>query len=85
MVGRWKYDIYSLHNAQIFRIPFDLEAYNVSTKSVVIRVNSNWGSSYATCLLRTRLHGIDKTESKAEESEIKKKADGYEDEDEDNF
>ena len=85
MVGRWKYDIYSLYNVQNFLIPFNLEAYNFSTKSVVVRVNSNWGSSYATCLLRARLNGIDKTESKAEESEIKKKADGYEDEDRDEF
>lgn len=85
MVGRWKYDIYSMHNVQMFRIPFDLEAYNISTKSVVVRVKSNWGSSYATCLLRARLHGIDKTESKAEGSEINKKADGNEDEDEDDF
>lgn len=79
MVGRWKYDIYSLHNVQKFLIPFELEAYNFSTKSVLVRVNSNWGSSYATCLLRARLNGIDKTESTAEESEIKEKADGYED------
>lgn len=85
MVGRWKYDVYSIHNVQKFLIPFDLEAYNVSTKSVVVRVNSNWGSSYATCLLRARLHGIDKTESMAEQSEIKKKADGNEDEDEYEF
>lgn len=63
MVGRWKYNIYSLHNVQRFRIPFDLEAYSFSTRSVVVRVNSNWGSSYATCLLRARLSGIDKTES----------------------
>lgn len=60
MVGRWKYDIYSLHNVQKFLIPYELEAYNFSTKSVVIRVNSNWGSPYATCLLRARLNGIDK-------------------------
>lgn len=80
MVGRWKYNIYSLHNVQKFLIPFNLEAYNFSTKSVVVRVNSNWGSSYATCLLRARLNGIDKTESKAEENELKMKADGYEDE-----
>lgn len=59
MVGRWKYNIYSLHNVQKFLIPFYLEAYNFSTKSVVVRVNSNWGSSYATCLLRARLNGID--------------------------
>lgn len=85
MVGRWKYDVYSIHNVQKFLIPFDLEAYNVSTKSVVVRVNSNWGSSYATCLLRARLHGIDKTESKVAESETIKKADRDEDEDEADF
>lgn len=73
MVGRWKYDIYPLHNVQKFLIPYDLEAYNFSTKSVVIRVNSNWGSPYATCLLRARLNGIDQTESSSRaeaESEI---------------
>lgn len=73
MVGRWQYDIYSLHNVQKFLIPYDLEAYNFSTKSIVIRVNSNWGSSYATCLLRARLNGIDQTESSSgaeAESEI---------------
>lgn len=83
MVGRWKYDIYSEHNVQKFLIPFDLKAYNVATKSVVVRVNSNWGSPYATCLLRARLHGIDKSESKEEEeeeSEIKKEVGGDEDE-----
>lgn len=69
MVGRWKYDVYSEHHVQKFLIPFDLdqeEAYynKISTKSVIIRVNSNWGSPYATCLLRARLHGIDRSERK---------------------
>ena len=70
MVGRWKYDVYSEHNVQKFLIPFDLSAYNVATKSVVIRVSSNWGSPYAICLLGARLHGIDRDESKEEEEVV---------------
>lgn len=81
MVGRWKYDIHSKYNVQKFLIPFDLEAYNISTGSVVVRVNSNWGSPYATCLLRVSLHGVDGGESK-EETEIKKEVGKDEDEDE---
>lgn len=87
MVGRWKYDIYSKHNVQKFLIPFDLGAYKVAAKSVIVRVNSNWGSSYATCLLRARLHGIDRSGNKEEEeeSEIIKEVDRDEDEGESIF
>lgn len=72
MVGRWKYDVYSDHHVQKFLIPFDPdrdEAYyynKISTSAVVIRVISNWGSPYATCLLRARLHGIDRSKKRKE-------------------
>lgn len=81
MVGRWKYDVYSEHNVQKFLIPFDLSAYNVATKSVVIRVSSNWGSPYAICLLGARLHGIDRGEIKEEEEVVVEESEIKEEED----
>lgn len=56
-VGQWNYDIHDGATAQTMYVPLDLLQMNVTTQSVAIRVNSNWGSTDSTCLYRVRLYG----------------------------
>ena len=58
-IGRWTYDVNSLHNVQTFPVYFDLSEWSEATDRVVVRVNSNWGSKDETCLYRVKLHGKD--------------------------
>ncbi|MCJ1463648.1 hypothetical protein MMC07_002256 [Pseudocyphellaria aurata] len=60
-VGRWKYDVYADEIAQTFHLPVELESLDVVVDEIVLRVNSNWGNKAATCLVRARLHGVDKS------------------------
>ncbi len=57
-VGRFRYEIDAFENVQRFRIPYELE---VPVQLVAIRVKSNWGNLDDTCLVRVRLHGVDKS------------------------
>lgn len=58
-VGRWEYDIHTNQRLQTFSVPLTLVHYGVSTTTVAVRVNSNWGNVRFTCLNRLRLHGED--------------------------
>lgn len=58
-VGRWEYDIHTNQRLQTFLVPLSLGHYGVSTNSVAVRANSNWGNIKYTCLGRLRLHGED--------------------------
>lgn len=58
-IGRWTYDINGPNNVQSFPVLVDLAKWKHYTRRAVVRVNSNWGSTDATCLYRVKLHGAD--------------------------
>ena len=60
-IARWEYDIYTNQRQQSFQLPLNLEHHAVSTNTVAVRVNSNWGNVKFTCLSRLRLHGEDRS------------------------
>ena len=60
-IARWEYDIYTNRRQQSFQLPLNLKHHAVSTNTVAIRVNSNWGNVKFTCLSRLRLHGEDRS------------------------
>ena len=60
-IGRWEYDIYTNQRQQSFQLPLNLKHHGVSTNTVAVRVNSNWGNIKFTCLSRLRLHGEDRS------------------------
>ncbi|KAM0803111.1 hypothetical protein BDR22DRAFT_819319 [Usnea florida] len=60
-IGRWEYDIYTNQRQQIFQMPLNLNRHGISTNTIAVRVNSNWGNVKFTCLSRLRLHGEDRS------------------------
>lgn len=58
-IGRWIYDIDTVHNVQRFDIMSPLHVFGVAVNEAVVRVNSNWGSLDSTCLYRVVLQGRD--------------------------
>lgn len=58
-VGRWIYNIWTNQEIQVFKVPIPLREYNVRSKKIAIRVNSNWGDLDRTCINRFRLYGHD--------------------------
>lgn len=60
-VGRWTYDVLEDETSQSMHVPVELDSLGIKINQVVIRVNSNWGNRATTCLVRARLHGVDKS------------------------
>lgn len=60
-VGRWTYDIYANEIAQKFHLHVDLESHGIAVDEIVVRVNSNWANRDVTCVVRTRMYGIDQS------------------------
>lgn len=58
-IGRWRYNIYAEDNVQKFRI--QLEMGDISSRKFAVRVMNNWGNPELICLVRARLHGIDRS------------------------
>lgn len=58
-IGRWRYNIYAENNIQKFKIP--LEMGDIIGRNFAVRVSNNWGDDELMCLVRARLHGIDRT------------------------
>lgn len=58
-IGRWRYNIYAEDNIQRFKIP--LEMGNAASRSFAVRIINNWGDYDLICLVRARLHGIDRS------------------------
>ena len=59
-IGRWMYDVHAPNHVQSFAVPVDLDGLvGGTTNRVVVRANSNWGSTDSTCLYRVKLHGRD--------------------------
>ena len=58
-IARWEYDIYTNQRQQSFQLPLNLKHHGVSTNTIAVRVNSNWGNVKFTCLSRLRLYGED--------------------------
>lgn len=58
-VGRWRYNIWAEDNVQKFRI--EVEMGDVSSRKFALRVMNNWGNPDLICLVRARLHGIDRS------------------------
>lgn len=57
LAGKWIYNIHSYQEAQKFPVALA----DLAVQLVGIRVTSNWGSANRTCLVRAKLHGIDKS------------------------
>ena len=58
-VGRWDYNIWTNQRIQTFLVPLSLQSLGVSTDTVAVRINSNWGNEPHTCVNRLRVHGED--------------------------
>lgn len=58
-IGRWRYNIYAENNVQKFKI--ELALGNMTSRNFAVRVSNNWEDHELTCLVRARLHGIDRS------------------------
>lgn len=57
LAGKWIYNIHAHQEAQKFPVAFS----DIAIERVAVRIDSNWGNSNQTCLVRAKLHGIDKS------------------------
>lgn len=57
LAGKWVYNIHANQEAQKFPVALA----DLAVKRVAVRIASNWGNSNKTCLVRAKLHGIDKS------------------------
>ena len=55
--GDWIYNIHANQEAQKFSVAFG----EIAVQRVAVRIASTWGNSTITCLVRAKLHGIDKS------------------------
>lgn len=55
--GKWIYNVHANQEAQKFSVTF----VDFAVQRVAIRIASNWGNPNITCLVRAKLHGIDKS------------------------
>ncbi len=55
--GKWTYNVHANQEAQKFSVAF----VDIAIQRVAVRIASNWGNSNITCLVRAKLHGIDKS------------------------
>ncbi|KAJ9093898.1 hypothetical protein QFC21_006271 [Naganishia friedmannii] len=56
LLSRFQYTPYTSQPIQSFPVHGDIQALNLSTDNVMLKVTSNWGDDY-TCLYRVRVHG----------------------------
>lgn len=57
LAGKWIYNIHANQEAQKFPVAFA----DIAVQRVAIRIATNWGATNRTCLVRAKLHGIDKS------------------------
>jgi hypothetical protein len=54
LLSRFQYSPYTSQPIQTFPVHGDIQALNLATENVILRVTSNWGGEY-TCLYRVSL------------------------------
>lgn len=54
LLSRFQYSPYTSQPIQTFPVHGDIQALNLVTENVILRVTSNWGGEY-TCLYRVSL------------------------------
>lgn len=57
LAGKWIYNIHANQEAQKFPVALA----DIAVQRVAIRIATNWGAANKTCLVRAKLHGIDKS------------------------
>lgn len=59
-IGRWRYDLTSKQEIQVFGLQLKAARYGVKASHFVVRASDNWGNGTSdhTCFYRVRMHGV---------------------------